>query len=254
MELKAVKVNVGYNEKKSVLRDLSFTLNNGLTGLIGTNGSGKSTLLKSLAGLTPLLDGELYFNQQKLPIESVNDLSKLISVVLTEKVDVPYMTVNELVSSGRSPYTNINGKMTNNDSVIIDEYMELCELVHLRNKYVSEISDGERQRIMIARALTQDTPIVLLDEPTSFLDFRSRYEIMELLKKISASSNKLILFSSHDLELVFQLTDFCMVITEDKTLTKHTTDDLLQSGIPEQLLSGTNLYFDISKRKIFYNS
>jgi iron complex transport system ATP-binding protein len=253
MKLIAKNIDIGYGSDNIILKEINFTIENGLTGVIGANGIGKSTLLKTISGLLPLINGEIFIDENKLLPCYDNNLSKLISVVLTEKVEVPFLDVYSLVLSGRCPHTGISGKILEKDAEIIHKYIKLCGIEHLQNRFVNQISDGERQRTLIARALVQETPLVVLDEPTSFLDYKARYEIMELLQNISTTENKLFIFSSHDLELVFQMTDYCMVISENREFTSDNTKNIIQQGIPDQLLYGSKLKFDSSTGKIIHH-
>jgi iron complex transport system ATP-binding protein len=247
-------LSAGYDKTSPVLTTIDFTFSSGLTGIIGVNGCGKSTLLKTISGLLDPLAGEIAYNESNLNKISLHDRAKIISIVLTEKISAPYTSVFDIVAGGRSPYTGLLGKFSNEDISIAEENIRKCGIEHLAQKSCVEISDGEKQRCMIARALTQQTPVIILDEPTSYLDFRARFEIMELLKKISMEENKIILFSSHDLEIVFKTTDYCLVFVERNKLILEKTSDMVNSTVPQQLLSGTNLFFDKNTRSVNYKN
>lgn len=223
----------------------------GLTGIVGVNGSGKSTLLKTIAGLHAPLNGKIEYNGKRIDNSSPSEIAHIISIVLTERISAPYLTVFDLVASGRSPHTGFSGKLSDNDIGITNRYIRECGISHLAEKFSDEISDGERQKCMLARALAQETPVLLLDEPTSYLDFRARYEIMELIRKICITEGKIVIFSSHDLEIVFKSASRCVVFLNDKIIVEETSA-LIASDIPQQLLEGTSLQFDKGTMTINY--
>jgi iron complex transport system ATP-binding protein len=198
---------IGYKEKR-VLSEISFSIPEGaLVALIGANGVGKSTLLRTLAGFQKPLSGQLLLQGKEIGTLSNSDLSTLVSVVLTQKPDVTNITVEELVGLGRSPYTGFWGSLSKADRQIVTEALRLVGISSLKGRMIQTLSDGERQKAMIAKALAQQTPIVLLDEPTAFLDYPSKVEMMQLLHRLAAEKGKTILLSTHDLELAFQLAD-----------------------------------------------
>jgi iron complex transport system ATP-binding protein len=235
---------VGYDKTNPLCTDLNFSFSPGLTGIIGINGIGKSTLLKTIAGLIPPLQGKILINGHDCTKLTVENKAQLISVVLTEKIDDTYITAEEITASGRSPYTGWNGKLSQADKKLVLEAMEKCGIIHLKHRRFLSLSDGEKQRCLIARALSQSTPLMILDEPTSFLDFKARYEILDLLKTVSKEDEKIILFSSHDIELVFKSTDNCLVFQEQNKVIMMDTAHLIQSDIPHQLLKNSRLKFD----------
>ena len=186
-------LSIGYLTKgneKVVASGLNATINNGeLTCLLGRNGIGKSTLLRTLSAFQPALEGEIVISSTQPPssITSLTDkqLSRLIGIVLTEKPDVQNMTIEELVGMGRSPYTGFWGTLDDEDKKIVGEAIQLVGIENLQGRMVHTLSDGERQKVMIAKALAQQTPIIYLDEPTAFLDFPSKVETMQLLRRLS---------------------------------------------------------------------
>ncbi len=210
-------------------------------------------MLKTIAGLLEPISGEIFFNEKRIDTISYTERAQILSIVLTEKINVPYLSVFELVSAGRSPYTGLTGKLSGHDIAITKKYIEKCGIAHLSEKLSDEISDGEKQKCMLARALAQETPVIILDEPTSYLDFKARYEIMELLKKISIEEKKIILFSSHDLEIVFKTSDRCIVFLKDDII-QQKTSEIISGPVPEQLFAGTNLYFDKANVTINYKN
>ena len=211
-------LSIGYQTKhsvKTVAAGINGAIRSGeLTCLLGANGVGKSTLLRTLAAFQPQISGEILISRNeecgvRREITSFTDkeLSKVIGVVLTEKPDVRNMSVRELVSLGRSPYTGFWGTYTDEDLRIVDEAIEMVGITNLIRRPVHTLSDGERQKVMIAKALAQQTPVIFLDEPTAFLDYPSKVEVLQLLRRISREAEKTIFLSTHDVELALQLAD-----------------------------------------------
>lgn len=200
---------IGYllkgGKRKVVHEDLNLQLVSGeVTCLLGLNGAGKSTLLRTLCGFQPPLGGNT-FDGKPLSGYSQANFSLTVGVVLTEKTNAGGITVYELVSLGRHPYTGFFGQLKKRDHVIIEQSLEAAGIAHKANNYVSELSDGERQKAMIAKALAQQCPIILLDEPTAFLDVTSRIETMVLLHRLAVEQEKAVLLSTHDLDLAIQM-------------------------------------------------
>ena len=173
-----------------------------LCALVGRNGTGKSTLLRILAGITPPSRGEVFVGGVDLADASPRELARLVSFVSTERVSVTNLRVRDVVALGRTPYTNWFGSLTEVDNTIIKQAMQRVGVEHFADKRVSTLSDGENARVMIARALAQQTPVILLDEPTAFLDIAGKYELCEMLAELCVEG-KTILFSSHDLATVW---------------------------------------------------
>ena len=219
------ELSIGYTTKgneKVVASHLNAAINSGeLTCLLGQNGIGKSTLLRTLSAFQPPLAGGISMKMgdacwvigdgQQLTANSqqptANDLSRLIGVVLTEKPDVQNMTVQELVAMGRSPYTGFWGTLTTADRQKVDEAINLVHIEPLARRLIHTLSDGERQKVMIAKTLAQQTPVIYLDEPTAFLDFPSKVEMMQLLRRLAVDEQKTIFLSTHDVELSLQMAD-----------------------------------------------
>ena len=198
-------LSIGYRIKggeKIVADGIDVSLHSGeLTCLIGSNGAGKSTLLKTLAGFLPKLGGHVHIKGREISEYTQKELSRLISVVLTSRLEVLNITVEEVVALGRSPYTGFWGTLGDEDKRIVRESMDRVGISHLAARTVSTLSDGERQKMMIAKALAQQTPVIFLDEPTAFLDYPSKVETMLLLSRLSHDMGKTIFMSTHDLEL-----------------------------------------------------
>jgi len=164
-------------------------------------------LLKTLTGFLPKLSGRLLLDGRDINMLSQRERAKYISIVLTYKSDVQNLSVTEMVGMGRMPYTGFWGKLNTNDQTIVAEAIEMVGIEHLKNRMIQTLSDGERQKVMIAKALTQQTPVILLDEPTSFLDFPSKVEMLQLLHRLAKETNKVVFLSTHDLELALRIAD-----------------------------------------------
>ena len=240
-------LSIGYTSKKKNLiisEEINFSIKQGeLISLVGTNGIGKSTLLRTLAGMQPRLKGSILINENDLenfsPLELANDLS----VVLTETPASKNLSVLELVSLGRHPYTNWIGSLSKSDKEIINTAISATKIEELLNYKCYELSDGQLQKVLIARALTQDTPLILLDEPTTHLDIFHRASVLKLLKKLASENKKTILFSTHEIDLAIQLSDKMIVMTKGKVFF-DSPDNLIQQGCFESLFSEDVIYFD----------
>ena len=244
-------LSIGYLTKgneKVVASGLNATINNGeLTCLLGRNGIGKSTLLRTLSACQPALEGEIVISstQPPSPITSLTDkqLSRLIGIVLTEKPDVQNMTIEELVGMGRSPYTGFWGTLDDEDKKIVGEAIQLVGIENLQGRMVHTLSDGERQKVMIAKALAQQTPIIYLDEPTAFLDFPSKVETMQLLRRLALEEQKTIFLSTHDVELSLQLADKIWLM-EPGHLSVGTPRQLADEGALSRFIEHDGITFD----------
>ena len=216
MQITLSHLSVGYKVGHAVVSDINLTLQSGkLASLIGANGGGKSTLLKTLTGFLPKLEGSLLLDGKDISEFSQRALARQISIVLTQKPDVQNLTVEEIVGLGRSPYTGFFGKLHANDQQIVDESIIAVGIEKLKNRMIQTLSDGERQKVMIAKALAQQTPIIFLDEPTAFLDFSSKVETFQLLQRMAHEMGKLVLLSTHDLELAVRFSDTLLQVNGD---------------------------------------
>jgi iron complex transport system ATP-binding protein len=217
------KLTTGYRRGRRmqvIHRHLDLRLRRGaLTALLGPNGAGKSTLLRTLAGLQPALGGEIWLDGQPLAALSANQLARRLALVLTDRVDVGYMSAYALAALGRYPYTRWDGRLMPEDEAIVQEAMRLTHCESLAARPVLELSDGERQRVMLARALAQQTPVVFLDEPTAFLDLPRRVELMHLLQRLARTTGKAFLLTTHDLELALRFADELWLMAADGTFT-----------------------------------
>jgi iron complex transport system ATP-binding protein len=214
-----------------------------MIGIIGRNGIGKSTLLRTLAGIQPPLQGKVFIRGSDSRKTARSELARLISFVSTESVRVQNLRVMELVSMGRFPYTNWLGKLTGDDMRIIQDAIEHTGIQHLRHKPVHKLSDGERQKVMIARALAQDTPVIILDEPTAFLDLPARHEILRILSNLTRQRSKLIVFSTHDLAIAMDEVDKLWLMTDEGLLEGAPEDLLINHGFAK-LFGNSDMEFD----------
>ncbi len=200
------QLEIGYQNKRqynSVFKNITMKLNAGdFVGLMGDNGVGKSTFLKTITGTLIPISGEIKINTKNISLYNSQQLAQLLSIVITEKIGGFNLTVWDVVASGRIPYINVFGKLTQKDEAIISEAIEQLNLQTLKDKFIDELSDGQRQKVMIAKSLAQQTPIIVLDEPTAFLDHTSKHQLFKILKELCMEQGKLIIVSSHDLELM----------------------------------------------------
>lgn len=207
----SIQINNGFfgyqknNHQTVVLKDVNLVCFPGdFIGIAGINGSGKSTLLRTITGLTPLLRGEVFINGKPVNFFTNADLAKQASIVLTEKIGGFNLTAFDAVASGQLPYTNIFNRFEPHHLQIVNKAIEECGLAQHVHKPIAELSDGLFQKTMIARCIAQQTPIMLLDEPTAFLDYASKHELFSMLKNLSSEKRKCILVSSHDLDLILK--------------------------------------------------
>ena len=246
--ISARHLDIGYRENnyiKRVHNNLDIALYAGeLTCLLGANGAGKSTLLRTLSGTQPPLSGEVMINGMSLSNISRHKLSQTIGVVLTDKTAIGGLTVREVVALGRQPHTGFFGRLTAEDNRVIDSSLDACGIADKQHRYMASLSDGERQKAMIAKALAQECPIVLLDEATAFLDIVSRIEIMTLLHEIATRHNRAILLSTHDIEQALVLSDRLWLLSREKGLTTGVTEDLILSGCLNDLFPHSEIHFD----------
>ncbi len=219
--LQAKNLNIGYRTKKQstlVGCPIDFSILQGeIMAVVGSNGVGKSTLLRTLGNIQPKISGELLIDGLELDRYSAKLLSEKISLVLTEPIASKNMTVWELVALGRQPYTNWIGSLTKNDKLKIEEALVLVEIEALKEKPCYQLSDGQLQRVMIARAIAQDTSILLLDEPTTHLDLYHKAHILKLLRTISHKTTKTVVLTTHEIELAIQLCDKMLLLEENRS-------------------------------------
>ncbi|WP_338730967.1 ABC transporter ATP-binding protein [Mangrovimonas cancribranchiae] len=245
--LKTKNLTIGYASKKQqtvIASGIDINLRQGeLVGLVGANGIGKSTLLRTLTKVQEPLSGSVFINNKLLSETTHLELSKRLSVVLTEQPASKNLTVFELIALGRQPYTNWVGKLSGNDSAIIEKALTQTNIKSLKNKKCFELSDGQLQKVMIARALAQDTSLIILDEPTTHLDMYHKAYILKLLKTLAKDTNKTILFSSHEIDLAIQLCDRMVVMTPNNVVS-DTPCNLISKGTFNDLFPEDMITFD----------
>lgn len=226
--LQTIELSAGY--QNPLFSGLNLTLKKGeITCLIGRNGAGKSTLIRTLSGMQKALGGKILLEGAAMKNLSEKEISKRLSVVLTHPVKVPFMTVADLVAFGRYPYLGGQAKLAEADKVIIDQAITDVGITDLRDRYLANLSDGERQKSALARSLAQQTPLILLDEPAAFLDFPSKIELMRLLKNLARNLSKSILLSTHDIEMAVALADHIWLIDKDKSVITGRPQELIEN-------------------------
>lgn len=229
------RLTVGYRGHR-VVEDISLSLPCGrLVCLLGPNGAGKSTLLRTLCGFQPPIAGTVTISGSDITTMSAAEVARLVSVVLTDRPLTPSLTAAEMVGMGRAPYTGFWGRLSDDDRRLVSEAMQTVGIAPLATRRMGRLSDGERQKVMIAKAMAQHTPVIVLDEPTAFLDYPSKVAVMKTLARLAHDEGKTILMSTHNLELAAQLGDELMEI-ENKHIRKITADEV--SRIIGRLLRG----------------
>lgn len=255
--LQTENISIGYSHKKKqkiIAENINLSLGKGhLISLIGANGIGKSTLLRTISGIQKPISGSIVLNNGNILDYTSIQLARQLSLVLTESLPPSNLTVFELVALGRQPYTNWIGTLTNEDILKINEAIELTQISHLADKKHYEISDGQLQKVLIARALAQDTPLIILDEPTTHLDLLHKISLFKLLKKLTRETNKCILFSTHDIDMAIQLSDEIIVMTPEN-IVQGTPSELIEKGAFDNLFKDENISFDVVKGKFIFKN
>ncbi len=250
--LSTSNLSIGYQSKKeknTIAENLNLTFEEGkLISLVGGNGIGKSTLLRTITGIQKPLAGTVMLNEKEINNYESLALAQNLSLVLTEKLPPSNLSVFELIALGRQPYTNWLGKLSAEDLEKINQAITLTHVEHLIDKKHHEISDGQLQIVLIARALAQDTPLIILDEPTTHLDLFHKVSVFKLLKKLSQETNKCILFSTHDIDLAIQLSDEMIVMTESM-VEQDQPCNLITKGVFNTLFKDSSITFDGEKGK-----
>ncbi|MFZ4581176.1 MAG: ABC transporter ATP-binding protein [Paludibacter sp.] len=240
---------IGYSKKKNqivVQSNLNLVLKAGeLVCLIGQNGCGKSTLLRTLAGLQKPLAGKVLIDNHELAKIKIHTKAQKLALVLTDKIEIENASVLDIVRMGRQPYSNWWGNLSNSDNEIVRESIEMVHLEHKANNLLNELSDGERQRVMIAKALAQDTPLIMLDEPTAHLDLPNRVEIMLLLHKLAHTTGKSVIISTHELDMALQAADRIWLMTKT---------DGIECGVPEDLVLQGHFHDAFQSKSYYFNS
>ncbi len=241
-------LSIGYSGRPArvIAAQLDLTLHAGeLVCLIGPNGAGKSTLMRTLAGMQPALSGSVTLMDDDVQRLPARELARRLSVVLTERINPGLLTAYTVVALGRHPYTDWSGRLTAQDDAIVHAAIAAVGANDLADRQVGELSDGERQKIMIARALAQEPALMILDEPTAFLDLPRRVEIMQLLRNLAHDQNRAILLSTHDLDLALRTTDRIWLLSSDGSLQTGAPEDLVLNGAFARAFSAEGVAFDL---------
>ena len=229
--LKTSSLSIGY-DSKTIASDINVTLSEGdIIALVGPNGAGKSTLFKTFSTHIKTVGGKIELFGKDLQSYSPKERAKLLGIVLTERPDDMFLKVFDVVAAGRYPYTGMFGKLNEDDEKEIKVSLELVGVNPLADRVFNTLSDGEKQKVMIAKAIAQNTPIIMLDEPTAFLDYPSKIELFSLLKKLAKEQKKAILFSSHDLELLLRYTDNLWIMAKNKPFVAGHSSELLKNAV-----------------------
>lgn len=246
--LRTENLSIGYTagaETYAVHSHLDLTLNRGeMLCLVGPNGSGKSTLLRTIAGLQSALDGNVFIQGNRINDLSVQQLAHLRSVVLTSRFECGYMTVAELVSLGRFPHLGWHGRLSTRDRRRVAEAIALTGLNKLSSRRLNQLSDGELQRTMIAKALAQESPVILLDEPTAHLDLPSRVAVMKLLQGLARETATAIVLSTHELDLAMQSADRFWLMSAHNEIRCGLPEQLALDGAISQVFNSEDVHFD----------
>ena len=249
MILQTTTLSIGYKKRKGevlfIQQDLNLSVAQGeMVCLIGPNGCGKSTLIRSIAGLQPYFAGEIYIGGKAISKQNNQNRALLIGLVLTDKVDAGNLTVFDIVAIGRQPHTNWFGGLSEADEQRIWEALEQVHLTSYAKRNFNELSDGEKQRVMIAKALVQDTSLIILDEPTAHLDLPNRVEIMLLLRNLAKQTQKAIVLSTHELDLALQVADTIWLMQQNKGVIVGAPEDLILNGSFHQIFANRAFSFD----------
>lgn len=247
MTISLDNITIGYG-KSVVAEGINATLCSGhLTCLLGANGAGKSTLLRTLSAFQPALSGSIKYDDRELDSFSPQERARLIGVVLTDRSKMEYMSVSDLVAMGRMPYTGFWGGIGDEDREIVNEAIDTVGIRNLAVRLVDTLSDGERQKVMIAKALAQQTPVIFLDEPTAFLDFPSKVETMQLLQSLCHDLGKTVFLSTHDVEIALQMADSCWLMEKsDSGMLLHigSPRELADNGVISRFVERKGVVFD----------
>lgn len=247
IEIKDLTTGYLHPDYKEITLNLTAELRGGeMVALLGPNGAGKSTLLRTLSGFQKPLRGKIIIEGDDISELGSKRLSHLVGIVLTERTMLENMRVEDLVALGRTPFTNFFGLLSKHDYDVVSKAISMVGIEDMRGRMVESLSDGERQKAMIAKALAQETPVIFLDEPIAFLDFPSKVEILRLLHRLAKEEGKIIFMSTHDLELALQLADRIWLLDRQMGVTIGTREELNQSGAIVQYFSRPGIEFDSS--------
>ena len=252
--LKIDNLTTGYSlsrSKKVVLHQgINCEVGKGeLIAMLGPNGAGKSTLLKTLLGIIPALDGNINYSGKNINQISKKEIATLVAVVLTDKIEDRYLTSYDIVGTGRYPYGSFTGKLTNTDKEKINNAFNLVGAGDLANRFFYSLSDGEKQKVLLARAIAQDTPLIFLDEPTAFIDSPGKVIIMELLNQLVKVHNKTVLLTTHDTELALENATSLWLLGKENYFEKGAPDTIVNNGIINNLFVREGVVFNIKSRR-----
>lgn len=241
--IKIDDIVLGYGERV-LLDHVSADISGGqIVALLGRNGTGKSTLLRAIAGMGSLKSGHILFDGRDSSELRRDEFSRIVSFVTTERIRIPNLYCKDVVALGRAPYTNWVGRLSDRDYEVVNRSMRLVGMESYARKTMDCMSDGECQRVMIARALAQDTPVILLDEPTSFLDLPNRYDLVSLLRDMAHNEGKCVIFSTHELDIALSLCDSVALI-DNPNLYYMPTSEMVSSGHIERVFKAHGFDFN----------
>ena len=250
-------ISIGYHQNREeciLLKNLSLYTEIGkLICIIGRNGIGKSTLIRTISGIQKPLSGEIFIDGNNIHLIDAKFLASKLSIVYTDTIDVENLSVYDLIAMGRYPYLSWLGILSTEDESIIQKSISVTGINHIKNKNVLNLSDGEKQKIMIARAIVQDTPIMLLDEPTSHLDIAGRLDVFIMLKKLCQQENKTILLSTHQLDCALQFSDEIWLLTSEQELISGSPNDAVLTSCIGKEFNSQHLHFDKGSGIFKYN-
>lgn len=233
--LEVKNLDAGYGQKK-ILSGAEFSVNAGeVLAIIGPNGAGKSTIIKTIAGFQPRLGGEVLIAGMDITKMSPLERAKLVSIVMTRQPNVEWQTVRDVVATGRYPYTGRFGKLSEDDWNKVDEAMAMLEVAGIANSYFAELSDGQRQRVMIAKSIAQEPKLLILDEPTSFLDIKYQLEFISIAKKLAKEHNIAVFMSLHELNLVKKVADNVVCLKDGRVDAYGAAGDIMNAEYIETL-------------------
>jgi len=239
---------VGTNKEKTLHQNITAEIKQGeLICILGLNGTGKSTLIRTLLGIQKSGKGDVLYNEKSLKEIGLKDLSKLVSVVLTDKIDDAFLKVFDLVSTGRYPYGHLSGKLNGEDIRIISNSLRMMKVDHLKDRTFAQLSDGEKQRILIARAISQNTSLIMLDEPAAFIDSPGKIGIMEMLKELTIIENKAILMTTHDIESALRYADEVWILGSTGEFETGKPEKVINSGLINKYFDNNDIVFNAKK-------
>ena len=256
--LRLEKLTTGYKSSQSNQSQLHSNLNcniveGELIAMLGPNGAGKSTLIKTLTGMVPALHGDVRYNGKNLRHMSNKEVAREVALVLTDKIDDRYLTAFDIVGTGRYPYGSFMGRLTKTDKEIINNALMLVDADELQKRFFYSLSDGEKQKVLLARAIAQDTPLIFLDEPTAFIDSPGKVVIMNILSNLVLKHKKSILLTTHDTELALNYATKLWLLGKGSFFTQGNPDELVKSGMINKLFDRKGVVFNAATRKFESN-